>query len=774
MAKACIHCSQPVPDGETSEFCCRGCEAAYTIIHDLGLERWYERRMLQNGVRLPKPEEGEGPIDADAYVRLGDDGMAELNLMVEGLHCAACVWLIESVLARQPGVTAARINMSTRRLVLKWRHGENTPAGLIASVAALGYRLLPYDPVRLASETGQAERALLRAMAVAGFAAGNVMLLSISVWAGAFSDMGPATRDFLHWVSALIALPAVVYAGQPFFRSAAGALRAGRMNMDVPISLAVILAAGMSLFETMRGGEYAYFDASVTLLFFLLIGRYLDRRARARARSAAERLVMLGAVAATVVEDDGRRRSLPANRLRPGMTVVVLPGERVPVDGEVADGASEVDTGLVTGETLPLRVGKGSRVFAGTMNLTGPLHIHVRAAGEDTLLAEIVRLMETAEEGRTRYVALADRIARFYAPAVHILGAATLVAWLLVGAPWQVALLYAVAVLIITCPCALGLAVPAVQAIASGRLFRSGILVKSADALERLTEVDTVVFDKTGTLTLGRMQLIDDGQGAENLRLAASLAAASRHPLARCLAAAQGEVTVRPDVREVPGEGLECEKLRLGRREWCGIGNEAPPPQGPELWLSGHRRQAVRFRFRDRLREDAGDTVRTLRALGLEVALLSGDAPEVVAATAAEAGVDEWAGGLRPDGKVAYLADLATRGRRVLMVGDGLNDAPALASALVSMSPSTAADISQTAADLVFQGERLHPVVEALTVARRANRLVRQNLGLALLYNAVAIPVAMLGWATPLVAAVAMSSSSLAVTLNAMRLRRHP
>jgi Cu2+-exporting ATPase len=725
------------------------------------------------GVQPPPAFEG---VDPTAYVRRKEDASA-LHLMVEGIHCPGCVNRIETAMAAIPGVVAARVNLTTRRLALEWRTGAAEPRDLVAALAALGYRAMPYDPERLGDAGRAEERNLLRALAVAGFAAANVMLLSVAVWAGASSGMGPATRDLLHWISALVALPAVAYAGQPFLRSALGALSARRLNMDVPITLAVALAAGMSLAETVRGGEHVYFDAAVTLLFFLLIGRYLDLRARAKACSAAEHLLALTASAATVVEDDGSRRAMPPTEVGAGMTVAVAAGERIAVDGVVSAGASDIDGALVTGESTPYPVAPGERVFAGTLNLTGPLSVRVTAAGEDTLLSEIVRLMEAAEQGRARYVRLADRLARIYAPVVHILGAATFLGWLLAGAGWQSALLTAVAVLIITCPCALGLAVPVVQVVASGRLLRAGVLVKSGDALERLAQADRVVFDKTGTLTLGDLELREGPNiEAEDLRCAVSLAATSSHPLARALARAAPDVAPATLVREVPGAGLAMpvagDEMRLGSRAWCGVGDEygVDTEDGPELWLARPDRPPVRFAFADAPRPDAAETVRALSARGLAVELLSGDREPVVERLAARLGIDVWRAGRTPAEKVRRLDELAEQGHRVLMVGDGLNDAPALAAATVSISPAAAADVSQTAADLVFQGKSLAPVVEALEVARRADRLVRQNFTMALLYNAVAVPLAVMGLVTPLIAAIAMSLSSLAVSLNALRL----
>ncbi|MBL27442.1 MAG: heavy metal translocating P-type ATPase [Rhodospirillaceae bacterium] len=726
-----------------------------------------------------KPAHDEGPaVDPTAYVRTADDGTASLHLMIENLHCANCVRQIESTLTPVPGVVEARVNLTTRRLFLRWQTGAAQAADLVARVAAQGYRLVPFDPAALASAADDEDKKLLRAMAVAGFAAANVMLLSVSVWAGAWgADMSTVTRDFLHWISALIALPAVAYAGRPFFRSAAGALSTGRLNMDVPISLAVILAAGMSLYETMNSGVHAYFDASVTLLFFLLIGRYLDRRARGKARSAAEQLMVLGATAATVVDETGRQRAVPVANVEPGMTVAVAAGERIPVDGTIIAGRSDIDTSLVTGESLPKAVSAGALVHAGTLNLGAPLDIRVTAAGEGTLLADIVRLMEAAEQGRARYVRIADRVAAVYAPAVHILAAVTFLGWLVIGgADWQVALMNAIAVLIITCPCALGLAVPAVQVVASGRLLKLGVLLKSADGLERLAGFDTVVFDKTGTLTLGRPELVaPEAVAPEDLALAASLAMASRHPLARALTRAAPDVPALAGVHEEPGMGLRAEteagEVRLGNRLWCGCESETGTGHsGPELWLSRPGGTPVRFTFTDRLRADAAEVVGWFHARGHRVVLLSGDRPSVVEAVAAKVSIDDWRAELTPRDKVGALDAMQAEGRHVLMIGDGLNDAPALGAAFVSMSPSSAADVSRTAADLVFQGDKLAPVVEAIRVARSSKRLVFQNFGLALLYNAIAIPLAMAGLITPLIAAVAMSSSSLAVTGNALRL----
>jgi Cu2+-exporting ATPase len=716
------------------------------------------------------------------YVRRAADGTASLSLIVENMHCAACIGRIESRLRAIQGVVAARVNYTTQRLAVSWRPAETGPEVLVEALQAAGYRAVPYDPGSLADSRRLEDRALLRALGVAGFAAANVMLLSVSVWSGLASDMGEATRLLFHWISALIALPAIAYAGRPFFRSALGALAARHLNMDVPISLAVILAAGLSLYRTMIGEDYVYFDAALMLLFFLLIGRTLDRRMRARARSVAGNLLALQSSTATLIGEDGRHYAVASEAVRPGACVLVARGERIPVDGRVRQGCSEVDSSLVTGESLPAAVGQGEMVYAGTLNLGDALVVETTASDRDTFLAEIVRLMEAAEARHGRFVGLADRAARIYAPAVHLLAAATFVAWLAFSnLGWEGALMNAVAVLIITCPCALGLAVPVVQVVAVGRLLRAGILVKSGDALERLAEVEGVVFDKTGTLTLGRPVLDDRTALAEDdLALAAGMATASRHPLSRAVVEAAGSA-VKPlaGVREEPGLGLAVSlpegEARLGSRAWCGVPADeegAGDGAGPELWLLRPDGSRQCLRFRDRLRPEAGEAIGYLADRGLAIELLSGDRSPVVAEVAAALGIAEWRAEKSPGEKIARLEALRSQGRKVLMVGDGLNDAPALAAAAVSASPSSAADVSQTAADLIFQGESLGPLVELWEVARQSRRLILQNFALAALYNAVSVPLAMAGLVTPLIAAIAMSSSSLIVTLNALRLGR--
>ncbi|MBX9591298.1 MAG: heavy metal translocating P-type ATPase [Hyphomonadaceae bacterium] len=684
---------------------------------------------------------------------------------------------VELALTAVPGVLSARANLSARRVAAV--HGATGVTGidLVEALDRIGFKA-----AELAGESAEpttaADQALLKRVGVAGFAAANIMLLSVSVWSGAAGDMSPSVQALFHWLSALIALPVVGYAGQPFFRSAAQALRARRLNMDVPISLGVTLATAMSLYQTARGSEQVYFDAAVTLLFFLLVGRFLDQRMRTRAAGAAANLLGLRGSAASVIQPDGTTVRLAARALLPGMRVLTAPGERFAVDGRLAEGHGEVDASLITGETMPVLVRPGALIYAGTVNLSGSLVTEATATDQHTLLAEIGRLMAAAEQARGRYVRLADQAARFYAPAVHVLGLVTFVGWLATGHGWEPALTAAIAVLIITCPCALALAVPAVQVAATSRLFGKGVLVKAADGLERLAEIDTLVFDKTGTLTLGEPSLAK-GQHINDdvLARAASLAAASRHPYARAVvrAAEASGLAVQPaaGVLEVPGFGLERigpdGAARLGSAAWCGA--EAPRANTAAVWYRPAHGSPVVLTFEDRLRPDAAEVVSLLRRAGLRTELLSGDRTAVVEAAAAQAGIALWTAGAVPAAKIARLQTLEAEGRKVLMVGDGLNDAPALATAHASLSPASAADISQTAADAVIQGERLAPVLETLAVARAARRMALQNFATAIGYNLIFVPLAMAGQVTPLLAAIAMSASSIAVTANAVRLK---
>jgi Cu2+-exporting ATPase len=722
-------------------------------------------------------------VDLSMFVEPGDAGASHMMLAVEGVACAGCIRKIENGLTNLPGVIAARLNFTQRRLAVDWRNDEIDAARIIAAIEGIGYHAHPFAPERVeADESAQAKR-LLICLAVAGFAAMNVMLLSVSVWAGNVSDMTQETRDLFHWLSALIALPAAAYAGQPFFQSALRALRARQVNMDVPISIGVTLALGLSVYETAIHATHAYFDSAIMLLFFLLVGRYLDLAMRRKTRVFAGNLASLKAEFAHRLDASGELIQVPVAVLHPGDRLLVRPGERIPADGTIIGGTSEIDESLVTGETLYRAVAAGTLIYAGSINVSGALTMRVTAASTGTLVEEVERLLEKATHARSQTVRLADRTARLYAPLVHATAALTAVGWLVAGASVHDSIVIAVAVLIITCPCAIALAIPAVQVVAAGALFRGGVILNGGDAIERLAEADTIVFDKTGTLTLPAPR-VDETTNIDPavLERAARLALSSRHPLATALARLARERYPYSGAVEEPGQGVRAlidgKEARLGSAKFCGVVEAAGPAAARDTSASfitfAHDGNVVAIAIRQTLRPDAVAVAKALSKRGLHLIVLSGDRPAAVAPVAQELGIEDWRAGLTPTEKIGFIEQLKSQGRRVLMVGDGLNDAPALAAAHVSLSPITAAHLTQAHADAVFLGDHLKPVLRAVVVSRRARALMKQNLALAAIYNLLAVPLAIAGLVTPLIAAVAMSGSSLLVTLNALRARLRP
>jgi Cu2+-exporting ATPase len=692
------------------------------------------------------------------------DGIMQTDLSVPGAHCGACIGAIEEALGSLPGVTAARVNFTARRVSVRW-WGNGAVPPMIDTLRRTGYEAAVAD----ADPTSDPEMGrLLRATAVAGFAALNIMLLSVSVWSGAEAG----TRQAFHLVSAALALPAVAYSGRIFFASAWGALRVRRTNMDVPISVGILLAFVLSSYDALSGGEHAYFDAVTSLLFFLLAGRALDHSMRGKARDAVRSLARMMPRGATVLDEHGGREFRNVESLREGDMVFVAAGERVPADGTVREGKGMLDLSIVTGETSPEHIEPGSRVLSGALNLNGPIELRIDRRPGDSFLADMIRLMEAAEGSRARYRRIADRAAALYSPVVHAVALATFAGWLVATGDWHRSLTLAIAVLIITCPCALGLAVPMVQAAAARRLFGIGVSMKDGSALERLAEIDHVVFDKTGTLTTGRMRVVSHDVPQADLPVACALARLSRHPAAIAVAALGGGEGVQAfEAREIPGDGIEARigacLWRLGRPGWAIEGDGDLSDSGP--WLSRDCILVGRFDVSDTLREGAAAAVTALKGTGLSVELLSGDAEEETKRIARLTGVEQASGQQRPEDKVNRLETLRREGKRVLMVGDGINDAPALGAAHVSMAPSTAADVGRSAADLVFLGSSLRSVAEAMAVAWKSMRLVRQNIAISVAYNALALPLAVAGYVTPLVAAVAMSSSSILVVANSLR-----
>ena len=716
-----------------------------------------------------------GPLDLSEllpYVQTRASGYKSIDLMISGAHCSGCMAKIERGLNEMPNVRFARMNLSTMRLNIGWDGEAEMVGDIVAKLEHLGYGAKPFNMELEPLEQKKELKSLLLAMAVAGFATVNVMLLSIGVWDG--GEMTDKTRQILHWISAIIAIPAAAYAGQPFFRSAIKALKNRQTNMDVPISLAVILALSLSLWETIHGNEHAYFDAAVMLLFLLLIGRYLDQKMRLKTGESAQRLAAMQAMTANIIQPDGSSVTVPSSMIKPDDLLLIAAGERVPVDGVIIKGISEIDTSIATGETMPVKHGEGAQIYSGMINLNAPLMIKATAVSSDSFLSEISRLVEMGEQKKSRFVRIADKAARLYVPVVHSLAILTFIGWLLVGGELRTAAINAIAVLIITCPCALGLAVPAVQVVASGKLFKKGVLIKSGDALERLAEIDTVVFDKTGTLTLGSLNLINRDEISDaDLEIAAKLSRGSRHPVARAITIAAGRGKMANNIKEIAGQGLEAtldgKMVKFGKASFVGLENI--DDDSTTSWLKIANNKPIAFKFKDAPRMDAVETIKTLKEKGYKVELLTGDKAEIAREIAAKLDIEHWQAGISPEQKLARLQELARDGQKVLMVGDGINDAPSLSAAHVSASPASAADISRASADIILQGDRIGGIVTALDTAIAADKRVKENLWMAVIYNMFAVPLAVFGYVNPMLAALAMSGSSLIVTLNALRLK---
>ena len=717
--------------------------------------------------------------DFDAFVQ-HDENTHLLHVMIRGVKCGGCLSKIEKAVHALPGVSQARLNLSNGSMRIRWS-GDLKANDIVNEISGLGYDVAPGN-VKTNGNSSSEEKSLLVAMGVAGFAAANIMLLSVSVWAG-HGEMSETTRRALHAFSGFIALPVLIFSGRHFFTSAFRVLRRGHANMDVPISLALLLAFGVSVAETINGGEHAYFDAAVMLLFFLLIGRFLEARLKRQAYSAASALAAMRDKPVTVMNSSGETSSILAEEVRVGDTILVAPGERAMVDMLITNGESDVDESLLTGESLPRSYQAGAVLRAGAINLTASLKGRALSAADASLLGTIAEMLEAGEQRRSNYTKLADRAVSIYIPFVHTTAALAGLAWLMLGASMSDALMVSVTTLIITCPCALALAAPVAQIVAAGRLFQHGIYLRSGDALERIAEIDHIAFDKTGTLTLGEPKLkriILDGapislntyEARSVIEEAATLARASYHPLSRALAKVAGPGALQSNIYEKPGKGLEAtiegNDWRLGSANWVGC-KERSWATGPALYFQKSRGPVAIFEFEDEPMGSAGKALNKLTALGVSTEIISGDQSVSVKLLADKLDVRDWYAQYSPEQKVSRLEHLRAEGHKVLMVGDGLNDTGALSLAHASLTPGTAMDVSQSASDAVYC-RGLASVPETIKVARQTRSVMRQNFALAAGYNLIAVPIAVAGLVTPLIAAVAMSASSILVTLNALRL----
>ena len=781
-------------DGLARPMCCPGCRAVAQAIVDGGLEDYYRHRTaMPDGRSEPLPgildelRLYDRPEVQRTFVHAGEGDVREASLILEGMTCAACVWLSERHVGELSGVLDFRVNYTTHRARLKWDDSRVHLSRVLEAIAAIGYRAHPFDPARQEALQKRERAQMLKRLAVAGLGMMQVMMVAVGLYVGHEQGMQTDIRGLLRWVSLAFATPVVFYAAQPFFVSAWRDLRRRRLGMDVPVSLAVGAAYATSLAATLAGAGEVYFGSVTMFVFFLLLGRFLEMLARHRAGQAAEERVRLQPTGARRLDAQEREEWVPAGELMPGDRVCVRPGETLPADGRIESGASSVDESLLSGEFQPHRRGVGDAVVGGSINVESPLLVRVERVGEETVLASIVRLLDRALADKPEMARMADRVAGWFVGALLIVAAGVFAAW------WWIdpsrAFWVTLAVLVVTCPCALSLAMPTALAAATGSLTRLGLLVTRGHAIETLARCTHIAFDKTGTLTCGEPELVAvetlGGQDADScLRLAAALEQVSEHAVAHALRRACPRARRAEQLRAEPGLGVEGvvdgRRLRIGRPEWVrGLGVAPPVPMtveagDVEVLLADESGMLARLRLRDRLRPEAAELVAQLRALGVTPILLSGDAPEATRHAAELLGIEDARGGLVPEDKLAAIRALQGQGAVVAALGDGVNDAPVLAGAQVSVAMAGGAQLAQAAADMVLLSDRLESLSAAFVVARRTLRIVRQNLSWAVLYNVVAVPLAAAGLVAPWMAAIGMSASSLVVVVNALRLRDLP
>ena len=786
-AGACFHCALPVDprdqyhveiDGELKPVCCPGCKAVAELIRDTGMSNYYTMRDApQPGVGRPANDAAEWPVydreDMLAAFAESSDGIAEATIYAGGMYCSACSWLIETTMARTPGIVSADINPVTHRLRVRWHTADVGLGGILATLANLGYDPQPLAPESAARPELLEQRAALKRLLVASLGMMQVMMFAVGLYAGDFQGMKPDMQYFLRWVSLAVTTPVVFYSARPFFTSAWRGIVARAPGMDLPVSIAITAAFAGSIYMTITRGPSTWFDSVVMFVFFLTLGRFLEMRARHRSidRSAALSNVLPNTV--TRCGEDGQT-TIPSSQLVAGDIVLVRPGESIAADGVLVDGDTAVDEALLTGEASPRPKSIGDPVLAGSINLDSMIQLRVETTGSDTTLGTISRMSERARYTRPTVVQIADRIASYIVVAILVIAAAVGTFWY-ITAPDR-AFVVTLSVLVVTCPCALALATPAAFAAAGTRLAQLRLLVTNGNAIEALARSTRILFDKTGTVTRGvpvieAIEVLDDGFDSEQcLRIAAALETVSTHPIASAFRTYEKDVAIS-DQSVAVGNGVsgtvDNEVWRLGRAEFAGA---AAAATGVYLGVDG--RLVARFSISDELREDAADTISHLAELGLRAGLISGDGEAAVRHTAGKLGIADYHANCSPEDKLEIIRTAQQNGETVIMVGDGINDAPVLAGADASIAPAHGALLAQISADIVLVGHDLSPVATAIKLSRQTLKIVRQNLAWAIVYNAAALPLAALGYVPPWAAAIGMSASSLIVVLNALRLNR--
>jgi len=783
----CFHCGEPVTDAAPlvarigslhQPVCCIGCRAAAEWIGALGLQDYY---------RLRDATAPQVAVTSDfsawdreqlqrLYVHRRADGNAEVSVLVEGMRCAACGWLIERALATVGGVRESGVNLGGKRLTIVWEPQIVALSVLLAAIAQFGYVPHPLDRASLDGVAAREQRSALKRLVVAGLGMMQAMMFAIVLYAGALDGIDASTRDFFRWIGLLVTIPVVFYSAQPFFAGALRELRGRRPGMDTPVALAVALVFVASAIETLRGGAAVYFDSATMFVFLLLGGRYLEMRTRHRAADIVDALARLQPAVACRRTPSGELEEVGVHELHEGDCVVVATGAAVPADGQLLGVQCRVDESLLSGESTPLRRSRGETLIAGSIVVEGPAELRVQRVGVDTALSSIIRLVERAQRQRPGWVRHADRLAAAFVFGLLVATLATGLFWLAVD-PTR-AFAATVAVLVVACPCAFALAVPAAMARALAVLAQRGVLVVTPDAVERLQRADYFVFDKTGTLTHRQAEVAAASASRDVplercLAIAAQLEAGSMHPIALALRAAAGGVAPSgaQAVETIAGgvSGLiDGERYRIGRPDFA-LGDGAA--DGEDIVLADARGELARFRVRETLRLQAQPVIAALRAAGAGIEILSGDGAARTAAVASRLGVPDWRARQSPLQKMQRLAELRAAGHIVAVVGDGVNDAPALAGADLAVAVGGGAELAHSSADVVLAGDRLESLVEARRVASLTGRIMRQNLVWAVAYNAATLPLAALGLVPPWLAAIGMSLSSLAVIANSLRIR---
>ena len=793
-ATGCWHCGEPLPPrdapvatiaGVAHPVCCQGCRAAAQWIDQLGLADYYRLRSAPAARPL---DEAAAARNSAAWARpqlarhvvcdLGGD-RHEAMLLIDGVRCAACVWLIERSLASVPGIASVQVNASARRARIVWDATQCSLAQVIEALARTGYQALPLDAGALDDLRRRESRAALKRLAVAGFGAMQAMMVASGLYFGAFDGTDTTLRDLLRWFGLLVATPVVFYAARPFFAGALRSLRARTLGMDVPVALAIALIYAASLVEALRGGSEVYFDSVSMFVFFLLLGRYLEMRARHRSGDLSDALARLTPSFAERIRADGSLERVGAIELVPGDRVHLAKGSSVPADGVLASADCRIDEALLSGESVALAKRRGDALIAGSLVVEGPAELLVERVGADTVLSGIATLVTRAATERPRLAQAGERAATGFVARVLVLAALTATGWSLFD-PAR-AFSATLAVLVVSCPCAFALAVPAAFTRALAVLARSGVLVVRPDAIEQLAGATHVVFDKTGTLTdpqleLARVEPLRGDAHDDMLALAAALARGSRHPIARAIARADVASVHAGDLHVEAGGGLEGRvdgrRLRLGRADFALPQRPLPDGLDEVVVLADDTGALAAFHLSERLRPGARAAIDALVADGLALEIASGDAHARVAAIADRLGIAHWQARLRPADKLARLAALRAQGARVIAVGDGINDAPVLAGADVAVAFASGAELAQASSDIVLSGERLDVLAGARATARETLAILRQNQRWALGYNLISVPFGALGLVPPWLAAIGMSASSLFVVLNALRIGR--